>query len=396
MRYELRAITHDGRMETLDLQALDEASAREHAEGQGYTVVAVKRRANVFAFARGGRERFPLVLFSQELLVLLQAGLPLVEAIDTLAEKERRPDFRALLARIVAVLREGRTFSSALEQFPTAFPALYVATVRAAERTSDLPQALGRYVSYQNQIEALRKRIVNASIYPLLLIGMGGLVSLFLLFYVVPRFGRIYEERSAELPFVSKVLLSWGQLVEGHGMIALAVFGLLIAGTIYALRSTTVRASIGDAFWKLPGIGERMKIYQLSRFYRTIGMLLKGGVPLVTTLRMGAELLHPVLRTRLEAAGRAISEGRSVSESLDTNGLTTPVALRMLAVGEQSGNMGEMMDRIASFHDEEISRWVEWFTRMFEPILMAVIGLLIGGIVILMYMPIFELAGSLQ
>jgi general secretion pathway protein F len=103
-----------------------------------------------------------------------------------------------------------------------------------------------------------------------------------------------------------------------------------------------------------------------------------------------------VLRTRLEAAGRAISEGRSVSESLDANGLTTPVALRMLAVGEQSGNMGEMMDRIASFHDEEISRWVEWFTRMFEPILMAVIGLLIGGIVILMYMPIFELAGSLQ
>jgi general secretion pathway protein F len=396
MRFELRAITNDGRMETLALQALDEASAREHAERQGYTIVAIKRRANVLGFWRGSGERFPLVLFSQELLVLLQAGLPLVEAIDTLSEKERRGDFRALLARIVAVLREGRTFSSALEQFPTAFPALYVATVRAAERTSDLPQALGRFVSYQNQIEALRKRIVNASIYPLLLIGMGGLVSLFLLFYVVPRFGKIYEDRSADLPFVSKVLLSWGQLVEGHGMIALAIFVLLIGALVYAFRSPNVRAAIGDAFWKLPGIGERMKVYQLSRFYRTIGMLLKGGVPLVTTLRMGAELLHPVLRTRLEAAGRAISEGRSVSESLDANGLTTPVALRMLAVGEQSGNMGEMMDRIASFHDEEISRWVEWFTRMFEPILMAVIGLLIGGIVILMYMPIFELAGSLQ
>jgi general secretion pathway protein F len=396
MRFELRAITHDGRIETLDLQALDEASAREHAEGQGYTVVAVKRRANLFGFWRGAGERFPLVLFSQELLVLLEAGLPLVEAIDTLAAKERRSDFRALLARIVAVLRQGRTFSSALEQFPTAFPALYVATVRAAERTSDLPQALGRFVSYQNQIEALRKRIVNASIYPLLLIGMGGLVSLFLLFYVVPRFGRIYEERSAELPWVSKLLLSWGNLVEGHGLITLALFGLLLAGVVYAARSMNVRAAIGDALWKLPGIGERMKIYQLARFYRTVGMLLKGGVPLVSTLRMGAELLHPVLRTRLEAAGRAISEGRSVSESLDANGLTTPVALRMLAVGEQSGNMGEMMDRIASFHDEEISRWVEWFTRMFEPILMAVIGLLIGGIVILMYMPIFELAGSLQ
>jgi len=350
----------------------------------------------MLALLRRAGERFPLVLFSQELLVLLEAGLPLVEAIDTLAEKERRGDFRALLTRVVVVLREGRTFSSALEQFPMAFPPLYVATVRAAERTSDLPQALARYVTYQNQIEALRKRIVNASIYPSLLIGMGGLVSLFLLFYVVPRFGRIYEERATELPFVSRLLLSWGQLVEGHGMATLAVLAVLAGAAIYAFRAPRVRAAFADTLWKLPGLGERMKIYQLARFYRTIGMLLKGGVPLVTTLKMGAELLHPVLRARLASASRSISEGRSVSESLDANDLTTPVALRMLAVGEQSGNMGEMMDRIAAFHDEEISRWVEWFTRLFEPILMAVIGLLIGGIVILMYMPIFELAGSLQ
>jgi general secretion pathway protein F len=383
-------------METLEMQALDEASARENAEGQGYTVVAIRRRANLLGFWRGSGERFPLVLFSQELLVLLEAGLPLVEAIDTLAEKERRGDFRTVLSRIVVVLREGRTLSSALEQFPTAFPALYVATVRAAERTSDLPHALARFVAYQNQIEALRKRIVNASIYPLLLIGMGALVSLFLLFYVVPRFGRIYEERSTELPFVSRLLLSWGQLVEGHGMATVAILLLLVGAVVYAFRATRLRAALTDLVWKLPGIGERMKIYQLARFYRTIGMLLKGGVPLVTTLKMGSELLHPVLRARLAAASRSISEGRSVSESLDANDLTTPVALRMLAVGEQSGNMGEMMDRIASFHDEEISRWVEWFTRLFEPILMAVIGLLIGGIVILMYMPIFELAGSLQ
>jgi general secretion pathway protein F len=125
-------------------------------------------------------------------------------------------------------------------------------------------------------------------------------------------------------------------------------------------------------------------------------MLLKGGMPLVAALDMGAQLLHPVLRARLAAASQSIREGRSVSESLDANALTTPVALRMLAVGEKSGNMGEMMDKIAIFHDEEMSRWVEWFTRLFEPILMALIGLVIGGIVILMYMPVFELAGSLN
>jgi general secretion pathway protein F len=125
-------------------------------------------------------------------------------------------------------------------------------------------------------------------------------------------------------------------------------------------------------------------------------MLLRGGMPMVPALEMGAELLHPVLRERLAAAGRSISEGRNVSQSLDANGLTTPVALRMIAVGEKSGNMGEMMEQAAAFHDEELARWVDWFTRLFEPLLMAAIGLVIGVIVILMYMPIFELAGNIQ
>jgi general secretion pathway protein F len=216
------------------------------------------------------------------------------------------------------------------------------------------------------------------------------------MFYVVPRFSRIYEERAADLPFFSRALLSWGQLVEGNGALVLGILGALAIGAIYALRAAPVRARVSDTLWRFPGIGERMKVYQLARFYRTIGMLLRGGMPLVAALDMGGELLHPALRERLAAARRAISEGRQVSASMEANGLTTPVALRMLAVGEQSGNMGEMMDRIAAFHDEEISRWVDWFTRLFEPILMAVIGLVIGAIVILMYMPIFELAGSLR
>src|SRR5688572_32064890 len=195
MRFQLRAITHDGRLESLDCDALDEQAARRQAEGRGYTVLQVRRSSFVFQ-----KVRFPVQLFSQELLVLLGAGLPLVEAIETLAQKEKRAEWRALLEQLVAVLRQGRPFSAALEQAPAAFPPLYVATVRAAEKTSDLAPALSRYVAYQAQLEAIRKRVVNASIYPLLLVGAGGLVSLFLLFYVVPRFGRIYEERASDLP----------------------------------------------------------------------------------------------------------------------------------------------------------------------------------------------------
>jgi general secretion pathway protein F len=395
MRFELKAIGQDGRVEALDLEAFDRGGAVQQAESRGYTVIAVRRRAAMLGGLRGG-QRFPVVLFSQELMVLLEAGLPLVDSIETLAEKERRGEFRSALERLAGILRQGRPFSAALEQLPHAFPPLYIASVRASEQTSDLGAALGRYVTYAIQLEGIRKRLVNASIYPALLIGVGLLVTLFLMLYVVPRFSHIYEERAVELPMFSKVLLGWGKLVEGQGVLVLIFLTGMVFLIIYALRSGAIRARIGDLLWRVPALGERMKLYQLARFYRTIGMLLRGGMPLIASLDMGAELLHPALRGRLELARRAISEGKPVSASLDEHGLTTPVAMRMLGVGEQSGNMGEMMDRAASFHDEEIARWVDWFTRLFEPILMAVIGLGIGAIVILMYMPIFELAGSLQ
>jgi general secretion pathway protein F len=396
MHFELKAIAQDGRIERLDVQATDETGARAQATGMGYSVLTLRRRAMLLSLWRPRSERFPVLLFSQELLVLLNAGLPLGVAIETLAEKERHPSVRAILNRIAGALRQGRTLAAALEQHPGTFSTLYIATVRASERTSDLSPTLTRYIAYQYQIDAIRKRLVNAAIYPALLVLTGGLVSLFLLLYVVPRFGKIYEERSTDLPWASKLLLYWGQAVEGHAILVAGALAALGIALWYVLTLPQVRAGIEALLWRLPVIGENLKIYQLARFYRTIGMLLRGGMPLVPALNIGAELLHPVLRGRLARASLAVSEGRTVSVSMEDNGLTTPVALRLLTVGEQSGNMGEMMDRIAAFHDEEISRWVDWFTRLFEPVLMGVIGILIGGIVILMYMPIFELAGSLR
>ena len=396
MRFELKAIGPGGAVEALDFQAPDEITAVRQVEGRGYTVLSVRAKGSLGLPWRRGGERFPVALFSQELRVLLGAGLPLPEAIDTLAEKEKRGDWRGVIERLSEVLREGQTFSSALAEFPQTFSPLYVATVRSSEKTSDLAPALGRYVAYAAQLEAIKKRVVNASIYPMLLIAVGGIVSLFLLLYVVPRFGRIYEERGSALPLFSRLLLTWGGAVDRHAPVVLSVFGGLILLGAYALRLASVRTAIGDALWRLPAIGERLKMYQLARFYRTIGMLLRGGTPLVSALDMGGELLHPLLRERLARASQAIREGRGVAQSMEANGLTTPVALRMLNVGEKSGNMGEMLEQIAAFHDEEMARWVDWFTRLFEPILMAIIGLVIGAIVILMYMPIFELAGNLQ
>jgi general secretion pathway protein F len=337
-----------------------------------------------------------LLLFSQELLALMKAGLPVVEGVETLAEKESRPESRQILQQIVAQLFEGRSLSYALQSFPAVFPTLYVSTVRASEKTGDLAEALERYIAYQTQVDVVRKKLVNASIYPVLLIGAGGLVTLFLMAYVVPRFSRIYEDLGTNLPFLSRMLLQWGKLLQADGPWVLAGVVAIIAGLVYVGRRPETRNWIMQRLWRLPAAGERMRIYQLARFYRTLGMLLRGGTPIGPALIMVSDLLQPELRLQLQGAAKKITEGRSISFSMEAHQLTTPVALRMLRVGERTGQMSEMMERVASFHDEEMARWVEWFTRLFEPLLMVVIGLVIGMIVVLMYLPIFELAGSLQ
>src|SRR5438309_251294 len=264
MRFELKAIGSTGEVEALDFQAPDETSAVRSIEGRGYTVLSVRARHGLRLPWQRGAERFPVALFSQELRVLITAGLPLVEAIETLAQKERRNDLRAILERLAAVLRQGQPLSSALQDVPEAFSQLYVATVKAAEKTSDLAPALGRYIAYAGQLEAIKKRVINASIYPALLISVGGLVSLFLLLYVVPRFGHIYQDRGTDLPLFSRLLLTWGQAVHNHAPVVLGALAALVAGAIYALRLPRVRTALGDAIWRIPAIGERLKVYQLA------------------------------------------------------------------------------------------------------------------------------------
>jgi general secretion pathway protein F len=396
MRYRVKAMKAGTGVVSLALDARDEADARAQAAGQGYAVVAVTGASGLRLPALQRRARFPLLLFTQELLALLQSGISLVESLETLAEKETRTETRAVLGRILDALYEGKPFSAALQTVTDVFPDLYVATVRASERTGDLAEALGRYVAYQSQLDVVRKKLVSASIYPAILIGVGTLVTLFLLGYVVPRFSHVYEDMGGDIPLVSRLLMHWGQLVEAHG----ALLGILLLGGFAALgwwiaRPATRARALG-VLRNIPAMGERVRVYQLTRFYRTLGMLLSGGIPVIPALGMVAGLLDPDLRGRLDGAGRLIREGKPISVAMEASGLTTPVALRLLRVGERTGQMGDMMERIAVFHDEELARWVETFTKTFEPLLMAAIGVVIGGIVVLMYLPIFELAGSLQ
>lgn len=396
MRYEVKALRGNEGPTAIALDASDISDATAQAMAQGYTVIAVKAQQSFRVWQQPRKTKFPLVLFSQELLTLLDAGLALVEALETLAEKEQRPELKKTLSQIVTDLYEGHSLSYALQHSEANFPPLYVATVHASETTGALPEALARYVTYQTQMDGVRRQVVSASIYPLLLAGVGGLVTMFLMLYVVPRFSHIYADIGGDLPFMSRLLMGWGQFISDHGEGLLIGMLLLIVSLLYLFTRAFFKQWLTLVLWRLPTIGARLHLYQLARFYRSLGMLLRGGMPVVSALQMVANLLQLSLRDQLALATMSIREGQSISQSMERNGLTTPVALRMLRVGERTGKMGEMMERIASFYEEETARWVEHFTKLFEPLLMVFIGLLIGGIVVLMYFPIFELAGSIQ
>lgn len=394
MRYEVKAVLSGQGTVHLELEANSEEEARLQVIEQGGMVLSVRRSFSGFSLK--SNTHFPLVHFSQELLSLQTAGLSLVESIETLLEKEQDTGNRKIIQNILDRLYEGITFSQTLEEHPRAFPPLYIATIRASERTGDLPEALTRFISYQTQMDFVRKKLVGASIYPILLLVVGFLVSIFLLVFVVPKFSAIYDDMGSELPWLSLLLIKWGHFVDERGWELAIATGAVISMIVYFVTRPTFRANLLRLLWRIPAVGEHMRVYQLARFYKTLGMLLRGGIPITQALQMVSGLLQSHFRPKVEAAAKHIREGKTISNAMEQEGLTTAVGNRMLRVGERTGQMGDMMERIGNFHDEEIARWVEWTTKLIEPLLMAIIGIVIGGIIILMYMPIFELAGSIN
>lgn len=397
MQFDLKVYRAEGGISRLRSSAHDAQSARDQAERQGYAVLSAHAVRNG-PLGGGRRVRFDVPLFGQELLALMEAGMGLVEALSLLAERARHTEVKQVLSYVLSMVSQGQPFSRSLEGNPDIFPVLLVASVRASEKTGDLVEGVKRYLTYHGQVNALRAKVIAASIYPALLLAVGGLVVLFLMVYVVPRFSQVYAGLGEErLPFLSLWLMRWGQLASEFAMPLVIVAAGMVATGVYLVRMAFVRAWLERWLWRIPGVGAQLQIYQLARFTRTVAMLLKGGIPLVSALDMTDALLRqPVLKAGLMAARQALREGHSLAETFREQGLATEVGVRLLVVGERGGELGETMERIAAFYDDETARYVEWFTKLFEPVLMVFMGLLIGGIVILMYLPIFQLASSIQ
>lgn len=396
MKFEVKGLGASGQVLRLTLDAGNADEAERLARAQGLEVISLHAAGLGFGSRIQRRQgRIDLLLFCQEMLALLEAGLSLIEATEALVEKESAPESRRVLEGVIAALYEGNSFSQALANFPDLFPELLVATLRASERTGDINEALRRYIAHEERMREQRGKVVSALFYPAVVLAVAGLVTIGLLWFLIPKFSSVYEGGSRSLPFLSRLVIDWGRLVTAYPWQTFLGSMAQILVLVWVFSRQSVRRLISDRLWRSKAIGSRLKIFELSRFYRATGMLLRGGIPAITAFGMVGALLHPSLRNALQQAAGEVREGRAISDAFAAQGLTTPIALRMLRVGERTGGMGDMMERIALFYDQDVDRWLTWFGKALSPLLLVVLGIFVGGIVVLLYLPIFDIAGSL-
>ncbi len=392
LEFEAELLAPRGGRRVVRVQA---ASAADAARVLGVGPAQLLDLKQITTRARNrGRARLDLRLFSQELALLLRAGIPLLEALQTLQERDGGRGTR--LDDVILALQQGRSLSQALALQGDTFDELFVAIVSASERSGQTAPALEQHAAYLAWAQQLRAKLVAAAIYPALLLGAGLSVVAFLLLYVLPRFAPVFEGMGDRVPAASRALIALGVAVAAQpGWVATGVLGALTA-LVAASRSAAVRQSLWRVLWRSPVVGARWRVVVLARLYRGLALLLGAGVPVPAALHLLKDSLPGPLQPALAETARAVSSGLRLSQALDAQGLATPVARRMAVVGEGSGELGLMLERAAIFHDEEISRLSELVVRAVNPVLMLVMGVVIGGIVVLMYLPIFTLMEQVQ
>jgi general secretion pathway protein F len=400
LQFEVVAVATNGVLRSMRVSAFSELQATQQSQLDGWRVLSCRplsTRRPALASLRP-RRRVPLEIapFTVELAALLDAGLGMVDAIRTLALKERDEAARRAIEQLAGDLTAGQPLSQALANQRATFPALLIAAVAASEQTGDLVPALRRYSEHLETMSALRGKLLGAAIYPALLLTVGMLVVAFLLGVVVPRFALLLEGAHRELPLASRLLLGWGQWVAAHPW----PFAGALLGAGAALAIAVARVLRGG--WQVPGlqrlwiVGPLARTFRHTQFYRTSAMLVQGGIPALRAFGMCRSLLGAEDQRGLDAAMVAISEGQRIGPALAAARIADPVALRMLEVAQHTGRLAEVLGRIAQFQDAHLARAVAIASRLIEPALMVFIGLVIGAIVVLMYLPIFDLASSLQ
>jgi len=391
-----------GEMHQQVVEAASEHEVRDRFTEQGFLVYHVKPRSEVSALAGGLRPRGKklniekFLIFNQQFVTLIRAGLPILKALDLLADRLTEAKLAKYINGVREEVKNGALLSDAFAR-QGAFPPIYVTSVLAGERSGALGEVLERYITYQKLAQSVRKKLLVSLLYPAVLVFLVTCLIVFLVTYVVPSFAGLYTSMQAQLPAPTQLLIDIGTTARAYVLIGFVVLVLGILAFRYWARTPDGGERVDRFLMKIPLLGETWLKYQVAQFSRVLGTLLVGGIPLIQALETSADSLGTqVLKKVLVHAVRLVREGQSLSASLRTTKLFPSLSIDMIEVGESTGALATMLTSVAEFYEDDVATSTTAALSLIEPAIMVSMGIFVGFVLISLYLPIFSLADSIR
>jgi type IV pilus assembly protein PilC len=336
-------------------------------------------------------------VFNQELATLLKAGMPLVQSLEILRKRINNPVFRSVVDDVHDRVRAGSSLSESFEAHGAMFPGVYTASLLAGEKSGNLEQVIRRYIAYVKVVENVRRKTISALIYPAVLLGLSLVVVAILVLRVVPQFSGYYQQFGQDLPLSTRIIVAVSAFASTY-------FGLIVAGMVAGgvvfwlwLKRPGQRQWFDHWILRMPALGPVARKFATSQASRTLATLLGGGIPLVNAIDVAARSIkNQYMARELHTAAHQVREGRSLSAAMTDSGAFPDVALKMVEVGEQTGALQEMLNSLSDFYDEEIETNLDRFVTLVEPILLIIMGIVIAGLLLALYMPLFNLSNAIR
>jgi type IV pilus assembly protein PilC len=393
MEYVCKVGTATGEVVEKTFSATDEAALRSELEQHGYYLFSIRRGFGL-GDLRWQRRKVPiglLLFFGQELAALLKAGLPLLQSLDVMLERQKHPIFRASLLMIREKVKAGTALSDAFHAEGELYPPIFSASLVAGERSGNLEQVLRRFVQYLRLNQALRKKAITASVYPLALMSLMLCLVSILLVMVIPAFKDFYGQFDAELPLATRFLLRVAGFAREYFVWLALALGVSVAAVVAWFQREESGLLLDRFLLRVPYLGSLMRMYATSQLGRTLSTLLSGGLPLVNALDVArASIGNRAMAAAVASATPQIREGKSLATALDSTGLLDNLALEMVKVGEQTGALGDMLNAIAEFYDEELDMRMQTVFALVEPVMLVLMAVVVAGMLLAFYLPLFQ------
>jgi type IV pilus assembly protein PilC len=336
-----------------------------------------------------------LVVFTRQFATMIDAGLPLVQCLDILSKQQENKTFKKILLDVKERVESGSTFAEALARNPKAFDELYVNLVAAGEVGGILDTILNRLAAYIEKALKLKKQVKSAMTYPTTIIGIAVIVISVILVFVIPAFEKMFADFGGELPMPTQIVINISNFIQSYILLIIGGIVASIFGAKYIYKTKRGREIIDDLALRLPVVGVLVRKVAVAKFTRTLGTMISSGVPILEGLEIVAKTAgNRTVEKAIYGVKQSISEGKTIAEPLEKSGVFPAMVCQMISVGEQSGSIDTMLNKIADFYDDEVDDAVGNLTAMMEPLLMLFLGTTVGGLVIAMYLPIFKLAGA--